>query len=187
MFCEWWLKKQCSAYRLSPSSKVNVLQIHIPHHQLVLLPYGAPPLSETASVLPCHSPDPPPGHLQPSPLYFSASCNSLPHPSCRELEEWWASEELSNIVSMWVSPVRQSGHHSSLNRTNKEFHSLAWLGSGNTYWQSHLFLANRWGKSEKQCQILFSWAPKFYFLGWTVTAARKLKDTCSMEEKPWQA
>ena len=74
MFFEWWMEKQCSAYRLSPS-KVNVLQIHIPHHQLILLLYGAPPVPEN-SVLPCHSPAPPPGHLQPSPLHFSASCDS---------------------------------------------------------------------------------------------------------------
>ena len=32
----------------------------------------------------------------------------------------------------------------------------------------------------KQWQILFSWAPKSL---WTVTAARKLKDACSLEEK----
>ena len=60
MFCEWWMKKQCSAYRLSPSSKVNVFQIHIPHHQLVLLQYGGPPGPETVSALPCHSPAPSP-------------------------------------------------------------------------------------------------------------------------------
>ena len=41
--------------------------------------------------------------------------------------------------------------------------------------------ANRWGKSEwKQCQTLFFWAPKSLQL---VTAAMKLKDTCSLEEK----
>ena len=36
------------------------------------------------------------------------------------------------------------------------------------------------GEKWKQWQILFSWAPKS--LG-TVTAAMKLKDTCSLEEK----
>ena len=39
------------------------------------------------------------------------------------------------------------------------------------------------GKKWKQWQILFSWAPK---LLWMVTAAMKLKDTCSLEEKLWQ-
>ena len=35
----------------------------------------------------------------------------------------------------------------------------------------------------KQWQILFSWAPKSL---WILTAAMKLKDTCSFEEKLWQ-
>ena len=42
-----------------------------------------------------------------------------------------------------------------------------------TSWQKEV------GKVEA-IQILFSWAPK---LLWTVTAAMKLKDTCSLEEK----
>ena len=36
------------------------------------------------------------------------------------------------------------------------------------------------GKKWKQWQTLFSWAPKSL---WMVTVARKLKDTCSSEEK----
>ena len=39
------------------------------------------------------------------------------------------------------------------------------------------------GKKWKQWQIFFSWAPKSL---WMVTAAMKLKDTCSLEEKLWQ-
>jgi len=39
------------------------------------------------------------------------------------------------------------------------------------------------GKTWKQGQILFSWAPKSL---WTVTAAMKLKDICPLEEKLWQ-
>ena len=39
------------------------------------------------------------------------------------------------------------------------------------------------GVKVKQWQILFSWAPKSL---WMVTAAMKLKDTCSSEEKLWQ-
>ena len=35
------------------------------------------------------------------------------------------------------------------------------------------------GKQWKQCQTLFSWAPKSL---WTVTAAMKLKDACFLEE-----
>ena len=36
------------------------------------------------------------------------------------------------------------------------------------------------GKQWKQCQTLFSWAPKSLKM---VTAAMKLKDACSLEEK----
>ena len=39
------------------------------------------------------------------------------------------------------------------------------------------------GKQWKQWQTLFSWAPKSPQM---VTAAMKLKDTCSLEEKVWQ-
>ena len=38
------------------------------------------------------------------------------------------------------------------------------------------------GETMEQWQILFSWPPKSL---WTVTAAMKLKDTCSLEEKLW--
>ena len=37
-------------------------------------------------------------------------------------------------------------------------------------------------KQRKQCQTLFSWAPKSLQM---VTAAMKLKDACSLEEKLW--
>ena len=36
---------------------------------------------------------------------------------------------------------------------------------------------------QKQWQTLFSWAPKSL---WTLTAAKKLKDACSLEENLWQ-
>ena len=39
------------------------------------------------------------------------------------------------------------------------------------------------GKQWKQWQILFPWAPNSL---WAVTAAMKLKDACSLEEKLWQ-
>ena len=44
---------------------------------------------------------------------------------------------------------------------------------------SHNFMANRWGNSRRR-ETLFSWAPKSLPM---VTAAMKLKDTCSLEEK----
>ena len=46
--------------------------------------------------------------------------------------------------------------------------------------QSHHFMANRWRKKWKQQWTLFSWASKSLL---TVTAAMKLKDACSLEEK----
>ena len=39
------------------------------------------------------------------------------------------------------------------------------------------------GKQWEQWQIFFSWAPKSLQM---VTAAMKLKDACSLEEKQWQ-
>ena len=38
------------------------------------------------------------------------------------------------------------------------------------------------GEKWKQWQIFFSWAPESL---WMVTAAMKLKDACSLEEKLW--
>ena len=48
---------------------------------------------------------------------------------------------------------------------------------------SHHFMANRWG-SNGNSETLFSWALKSLHM---LTAAMKLKDTCSLEEKLWQA
>ena len=45
---------------------------------------------------------------------------------------------------------------------------------------SHHFMANRCGKQWKECQTLFFGAPKSLQM---VTAAMKLKDACSLEEK----
>ena len=50
------------------------------------------------------------------------------------------------------------------------------------FW-SHHFMANRRGKKWKQWQILGSCTPKSLQ---TVTAAIKLKDIYSLEEKLWQ-
>ena len=49
--------------------------------------------------------------------------------------------------------------------------------------QSHHFRANRWGKKRKQWQTLQFGAPKSQ---WTMTAAMKLKDASSLEEKLWR-
>ena len=45
---------------------------------------------------------------------------------------------------------------------------------------SGLITSNRWGKSEISDRLCFFWAPKSLQM---VTAAMKLKDTCSLEEK----
>ena len=46
---------------------------------------------------------------------------------------------------------------------------------------SHHFMTNRWGNNGNSDR-LFSWAPKSLQM---VTAAMKLKDACSLEEKLW--
>ena len=45
--------------------------------------------------------------------------------------------------------------------------------------RSHHFMANRWGNSGKSEKLYF-WAPKSLQM---VTAAKKLKEACSLEEK----
>ena len=44
---------------------------------------------------------------------------------------------------------------------------------------SHHFMINRWKNSENSGRLYFSWAPKSLQM---VTAAMKLKDSCSLEE-----
>jgi len=53
------------------------------------------------------------------------------------------------------------------------------------YIWSHHFMANRWEKNGHSgiFYILYSWTPKSL---WMVTAAMKLKDTCSLEGNLWQ-
>ena len=45
--------------------------------------------------------------------------------------------------------------------------------------KSHRFMANRWGNNGNS-ETLFSWAPKSLQM---VSAAMKLKEVCSLEEK----
>ena len=49
--------------------------------------------------------------------------------------------------------------------------------------QSHLFMENRWGNNGNSDRLLSSWAPKSLQMVQMVTAAMKLKDACSLEEK----
>ena len=47
--------------------------------------------------------------------------------------------------------------------------------------QSHHLMANRWEKIETVIDFIFLGSRSLQM----VTAAMKLKDTCSLEEKPW--
>ena len=49
--------------------------------------------------------------------------------------------------------------------------------------RSHHFMANRWGNNRNSGRFYLSWAPKSLQV---VTAAMKLKDACSLDEKLWQ-
>ena len=72
-------------------------------------------------------------------------------------------------------------------RVNKSSKCSTWVQSQNNRMISVCFqgkpFSKQMGKNCKQWQFLFSWAPKSL---WMVTAAMKLKDTCSLEEKLWQ-
>ena len=77
-----------------------------------------------------------------------------------------SKEELKTILMK----VKEESENAGLKLNIQEIKIMA---SGPiTLWQID-------GENWKQCQILFSWAPKSL---WTVTAAMKLKDTCSLEE-----
>ena len=49
--------------------------------------------------------------------------------------------------------------------------------------QSHHFMANRWGNKEAVRDFIFLGFKENLCLGETETAAMKLKDACSLEEK----
>ena len=48
---------------------------------------------------------------------------------------------------------------------------------------SHDFMANRWGNSGNSGWLYLFWAPKSLQM---VISAMRLKDVCSLKEKPWQ-
>ena len=78
-----------------------------------------------------------------------------------------SKEELKSLLMKVKEESEKVG--SKLNIQKNEDHGI---------W-SHHFMANRWGQW-KQCQTLFWGAPKSLQM---VTAAMKLKDACSLEEK----
>ena len=78
-------------------------------------------------------------------------------------------EELENLLMKVEEESKEAGLKLNIQKTKN-------LGSGPiTSWQID---GGKW----KQWQTLFSWAPKSLQM---VTAAMKLKDTCSLEEKLW--
>ena len=81
-----------------------------------------------------------------------------------------SEEELKSLLMRMKEESEKAGL--KLNIQKNEDHGV---------WPHH-FMANRWENNENSDRFLFSWAPKSLR---TVTAAMKLKDTCSLEEKFW--
>jgi len=76
------------------------------------------------------------------------------------------SEELKSLLMK----VKEESEKAGLKLNSKNEDHGIW---------SHHFMANRWGNNGDSDR-LFSWAPKSLQ---RVTAAMKLKDACSLEEK----
>ena len=76
-------------------------------------------------------------------------------------------EELKSLLMKWEWKSCLKAQHSE-----NEDHGI---------W-SHHFMANRWRNSGNSGRLYFFWAPKSLQM---VTAAMKLKDTYSLEEKLW--
>ena len=81
-----------------------------------------------------------------------------------------SEEELRNLLVRWKRRVKKLTWNSAL-KNPRSWHPVP------------SFHGKYKGKKWKQWQILFSWAPKPLQ---TVTAAMKLKDASSLEEKLWQ-
>ena len=77
-------------------------------------------------------------------------------------------EELNSILIK----VKEESEKAGLELNIKKMKMIA--SASITSWQID-------GEKVETCHISFSWAPKSI---WMVTAATKLKDACSLEEKP---
>ena len=77
------------------------------------------------------------------------------------------SEELKNLLMKVKEETKKVGLKLNIQKTK----IMAW---------SHHFMANRWRNNTNSDRLYFGWAPKSLQM---VTAAMKLKDTCSLEEK----
>ena len=87
-----------------------------------------------------------------------------------------SKEELKSLLMKVKEESEKAGLKFNIKQTNNKKKNGKWHHSNGI--QSHHFMANIWGKSGKQWQSLFSWAPKSLK---TVTVAMKLKDTCTLE------
>ena len=91
------------------------------------------------------------------------------------LEDWLVWSTCSLRDSQEPSPPTQSKNSEKVGlklNIQKTDHGI---------W-SHHFMANRWGNNENSERLYFFWFPKSLQM---VTAAMKLKDACSLEEKLW--
>ena len=70
--------------------------------------------------------------------------------------------------------VKEESEKFGLRLNIKKTNIMGWV-------RSHQFIENRW-RNNVNSETLFFWAPKSLQM---VTAAMKLKDTCSLEEKLW--
>ena len=78
-----------------------------------------------------------------------------------------SKEELKSLLMKVKEESEKTGLKLSIQKTK---HGI---------WSNHL-MANRWGNNGNSDRLLFWGAPKSLQM---VTAAMKLKDTCSLEEK----
>ena len=81
------------------------------------------------------------------------------------------AESEEELKSLLMKVKEKSGKADLKQHSKSEDHGI----------RSHHFMANRWGNNGNSDR-LFSWAPKSLQM---VTAAMKLKDACSLEEKLW--
>ena len=79
------------------------------------------------------------------------------------------AESEEELKSLLMKVKEKSGKADLKQHSKSEDHGI----------RSHHFMANRWGNNGNSDR-LFSWAPKSLQM---VTAAMKLKDACSLEEK----
>ena len=81
------------------------------------------------------------------------------------------AESEEELKSLFMKVKEESGKNwLKIQRSKNEDHGI---------W-SHHFMGNRWGNSGNSVRLLFFGSPKSLQM---VTAAMKLKDTCSLEEK----